>query len=274
MLRWFLQPDRLAIFGLLGLLFAFYPELFLVKAAPLTGDHLEQHYPWAYLLAQSVKEFKLPFWTPLIHCGFPLVAESQVGAFYLPNLILYFSLPFHVAYSYMNLIHWFIAGWGTYLYAKHMKLGAMPSFVAAVIFVFGSAYGGAYYNMTSLKTICWFPLVLYFLERYLEKRRWRFLAGMAILIGQSLVAGYLQMAVLTWLIFGTYALLRIFIFPENSIPWTKKALTLGALAVVAAVALILAFPQIYLTFQLAMLSNRTGLEEGYAYLGSMSPMAR
>jgi len=78
---WLFHPDRLAIFGLLGLLFAFLSDLFLVKAAPLTGDHLEQHYPWAFQLAQSLKEFKLPFWTPLIQCGFPLVAESQVGAF-------------------------------------------------------------------------------------------------------------------------------------------------------------------------------------------------
>lgn len=270
---WFLQPDRLAFLGLLGLLFVFYPDLFLVKAAPLTGDHLEQHYPWAYLLAQSVKQFTLPFWTPLIHCGFPLVAESQVGAFYIPNLLMYFFLPFHVAYSYMNLVHWFIAGWGTYLYAKQMKLGAMPSFVAAIIFTFGAAYGGAYYNMTSLKTICWFPVVLYFFERYLEKRQWRFWVGMTALIGQSIVAGYLQMAVFTWLIFGVYVLLRIIIFSEKPFPWPERVLTLSLLMLGGAAALVLALPQLLLTYQLAMMSNRTGLEEGYAYVGSMSPLA-
>ena len=268
----FNRKDGLAVLSLLGLLVLFFPDLFLVKAAPLIGDSLEQHYPWAFQLAQSLKDFKLPFWTPLIQCGFPLVAESQVGVFYLPNLILLGLLPFHVAYSYMNLLHWFIAGWGTYAYAKQMKLESMPAFVAAGVFVFGGAYGGAYYNMTSLKTICWFPVALYFLERYLENQKGRFLVGMAVVISQSLVAGYLQIAVLTWFIFGVYALLRIFIFPENSIPGTKKVLTLGALAGVTAVALILALPQIYLTFQMAMLSNRTGLAEGYAYVGSMSPM--
>lgn len=270
--NWFTIPDRLAFLGLLGLLFIFYPDLFLVKAAPLTGDHLEQHYPWAYLLAQSVKQFKLPFWTPLIHCGFPLVAESQVGAFYIPNLLMYFFLPFHVAYSYMNLVHWFIAGWGTYLYAKQMKLGAMPAFVAAIIFTFGAAYGGAYYNMTSLKTICWFPVVLYFFERYLEKRQWRFLIGMVLVIGQSIVAGYLQVAVLTWLVFGGYVIMRIFWFADERLSLMAKFRLLMIMAGVAAVSLALAFPQIYLTYQLAILSNRTGLQEGYAYIGSMSPL--
>lgn len=269
---WISHSDHLAILGLLGLLFAFYPELFLVEAAPLTGDHLEQHYPWAFQLARSLKEFKLPFWTPLIHCGFPLVAESQIGAFYLPNLLMYFFLPFHVAYSYMNLVHWFIAGWGTYLYAKQMKLGAMAAFVAAIIFTFGSAYGGAYYNMTSLKTICWFPVALYLLERYLGKGKWPFLAGLAIVIGQSIVAGYLQMAAFMGLIFALYVVVRIFIFPEQTLSWRKKGLAFFAMFLSAVGALFLAFPQLYLTFRLAMESNRTGLEEGYAYVGSMSPL--
>jgi len=257
--------------GLLGLLFVFYPDLFLVRAAPLTGDHLEQHYPWAYMLAQSIRHFKLPFWTDLIHCGFPLVAESQVGAFYLPNLLMYFYLPFHAAYSYMNLVHWFIAGFGTYLYAKKMKLGAMPAFVAAIIFTFGSAYGGAYYNMTSLKTICWFPVALYLLERYLEGYKSRWLFGLAVVVGQSMVAGYVQMAAFTWIIFAVYAVLRVLFFPDSSGGWIFRIVLLGRLVLSAVGAVGLALPQLFLTYQLAILSNRTGLEEGYAYVGSMAP---
>lgn len=264
------RKDCLAVLVFLGLLGFFYPGLFLIKTAPLIGDSIEQHYPWAFQLASSLKHFRLPFWTPLIQCGFPLVAESQVGAFYLPNLLFLGLLPFKMAYSYMNLLHWFIAGWGTYAYAKRMKLEPMGAFVAALVFVFGSAYGGAYYNMTSLKTVCWFPVALYFLEGYLEGRKKRFLFGMAVVIGQSLVAGYLQMAVLTWVMFGAYAVLRIFIFGESSFLASRKILV-GELLFSVLLVLLLALPQIYLTFQLAMTSNRTGLEEGYAYVGSMSP---
>ena len=94
--------------------------------------------------------------------------------------------------------------------------------LVVILLVAGAAYGGAYYNMTSLKTICWFPLALYFLERYLENGKRRFLVGMMLLIGQSMVAGYLQMAALTWMVFGVYAILRIFAFPEIALSWTKK----------------------------------------------------
>lgn len=268
----FYRKDNLAVIALLALLGLFYPALFLVQAAPLIGDSLQQHYPWAFQLAQSLKDFKFPFWTPFIQCGFPLVAESQIGAFYLPNLILYGLLPFQLAYSYMNLFHWFIAGWGTYLYSRQLRIESLPSFIAALVFVFGAAYGGAYYNMTSLKTICWFPVGLYFLERYLEKQKWYFLFITAFVMSQSLVAGYLQVAILTWLMFAAYAFLRVNFFSDYSARWTQKILTSAVLLLWAGVGILFASPQIYLTFQQAILSNRAELEEGYAYLGSMSPL--
>ena len=96
----------------------FYPELFWVKAAPLVNDHWEQHYPWAWLLHKTLEQGKLPFWTPLIHCGFPIAAESQIGIFYLPNLLLSLLLPFPASYAYTMLIHFMISGLGTALAAR------------------------------------------------------------------------------------------------------------------------------------------------------------
>lgn len=267
------RKDIFAFFGLLGLICFFYPELLFVISAPLTGDHLEQHYPWAFLLAQSIKAFHLPIWTNLIHGGFPIAAEGQIGIYYFPNLVLYFFLPFKMAYSYMNLFHWLLAGWGTYLYAKQIKLNSLSAFVAAIIFVFGAAYGGAFYNITSLKTVAWFPLALWLLERYFSGARLYTLLALALIVSQSLIAGYLQVAILTWMIFAIYTTLRILVFFDHPISWSKRGVIYGALLVTAVLALVFAAPQIYLTFQLAMQSNRTNLTEAYAYIGSLSPLA-
>ena len=181
--RWKAAPENLKAFlGILFLLFVFYPTLFLVRSAPLTGDHWEQHYPWAYLLSQSLHQGSLPFWTSLIQSGFPIAAESQIGIFYLPNLILYALLPFHTAYSYMNLIHFMLASWGTYAFARIIRLQPPGAFLAAVIFLFGAAFGGAYYNMTSLKTIAWFPLALFCFEQinqHLKKQNFCFKVTLA-----------------------------------------------------------------------------------------------
>lgn len=266
-----LKKNSWPYLALFAALVIFYPELFLVKAAPLAADHLEQHYPWASLLAEHVKQFHLPFWTPLIQCGFPIAAEGQIGIFYLPNLLLSLLLPFEAAYSFTPLFHFFFSGWGTYLYARKMKLEPLPAFTAAFIFVFGTAYGGAYYNITSLKTIAWFPWCLYFFESYYRGGGLRYLLLLSLAIFQALMAGYLQVAILAVAILSAVICFRLFIFHDSSA--RKRRVSLLPLGLSLGLAILLSLPQLFLTFQLAMLSNRVVSDESYAYVGSMSPVA-
>ncbi|MBI3999797.1 MAG: hypothetical protein HY351_04200, partial [Candidatus Omnitrophica bacterium] len=260
--------------ALATLLLVFYPDLFLAKSASLAGDHLVQHYPWAQLLANRSKHFELPFWTPLIHCGFPIAAEGQIGVFYLPNLILFLLLPFRWAYSYLNLFHFLLSGYGTYLYARQMKLSFLAAFVSAFIFLFGTAYGGAYYNITSLKTISWFPLTLYLFERFLEVSKWRYLFFLSLTISSALLAGYLQVAVYVIGIFFLYAGLRIFIFHgDRKVNLPQTGWRTFGLSVATLLGFLIALPQVLLTFELAIRSNRLAPSEEYAYVGSMFPFA-
>ncbi|MBP9864958.1 MAG: hypothetical protein KBC91_01000 [Candidatus Omnitrophica bacterium] len=262
------------VFLFCAVLMAFYPELWLARSAPLTCDHWEQHYPWAFSLYQFLHHFELPLWTTQIQCGFPIAAESQIGIFYLPNLILSLLLPFHAAYSYTVLIHFLIAGLGTYAYGRMMGLIRPAAFLAAFLFVFGTSYGGAYYNITSLKTLAWFPMMLWLWEKWLSETRTRWLALLALIGAQSLVAGYMQVASLGLFIFGIYALVRLGMRVWTSPDWAKLLLRLAVPAILfAMLGVLLAMPQILLTFQMAAQSNRTGTSEGYAYVGSLSPLA-
>ena len=267
------SSDVFAVFGFLALLILFYPELFIAKAASLKGDHWEQHYPWAFYMAQSLKQGIWPFWTSLIQCGFPIAAESQMGLFYLPNLLLYSFLPFQWAYAYMNLFHFFIAGLGTYLYCRKMGLTPLGAFVAGSIFVFGTGYGGAYYNITSLKTIAWFPWILWSFEVFEASLKKRYVFLTAFFISLSVLAGYLQVAVLALGIGSVYFLLRLFFFTEagKSMPFRFGVAAWMAIAIVIAV--LVSLPQLFLTAELATFSNRADLSEGYAYVGSLAPMA-
>ena len=40
-----------------------------------------------YFLSENLKQNILPFWTDKLQNGFPLFAEGQTGALYLPNII-------------------------------------------------------------------------------------------------------------------------------------------------------------------------------------------
>lgn len=259
--------------ALLVLLFVFYPELFLARSASLMGDHWEQHYPWAFLMAKSLKLGILPFWTPLIQCGFPIVAESQMGLFYLPNMVFYSLLPFRWAYAYMNVFHFCATALGTLLYARRIGLNSWGSFTAAMIFVFGAGYGGAYYNITSLKTLAWLPWVLWSFEAFYRSKRWRYAALAAGFMALAILAGYLQVAALMLFFCLLYFFFRLLFFV--SAEETGRGRLLAAFGILAALAcaLMIALPQFLLTFELSQLSNRVDLAEGYAYVGSLSPGA-
>ncbi len=260
--------------GILASLLIFYPKFFVAQSGFLVADHLWQHYPWADLLWKSVHQFKLPFWTPLIQCGFPIAAESQIGVFYPINLLLYFLLPIQWAHSYMNLIHFLLSGLGMYFYARQIGLKPVGSFIAAFLFLFGASYGGAYYSITSLKTIAWFPWGLFLFEKVYQEWKRHYFIYLSFVFAFSLIAGYMQIGILCLFMFAIYALLRVFLFPEqgknNFNFWVKMGLGLTAAGLFA---ILLALPQMWLTFKLAMLSNREGLVEEYAYVGSMFPGA-
>lgn len=266
------KKDFYCLFFLVLSLAFFYPQLLLARTAALSGDHLLQHYPWAYLFAESLRHGELPLWTDLIQMGFPITAEGQIGTFYLPNWILYLLLPFRWAYSYVNVIHFVLSGFGTYWYARQMKLDHAASFFSAFVFLFGSAFGGAFYNITSLKTIAWFPWSLFFFERYYEHGKLKYLSFLAVCLALMLLAGYLQVATLTLGIFLFYACVRIFIFSDPGLRTTAMGRSISLILTVM-IAVIFAFPQLVLTFQLALYSTRIGLSEDFTYVGSLSPIS-
>lgn len=260
----------LAIFGIILL---FYHEILLVRGAWVVGDHAEQHFPWAYLFAQTLKQGALPFWTDLIHAGFPLAAEGQVGAFYLPNLFFYGLFPVEAGYAWNIIFHLLLSAFLMIRYLKTLNLDPWAIALGTLVYMFGSTLGGAYYNITSLKVLTWFPLVLMVMDRLIasERFRWRLAWGLGILYSLQILAGYLQFAVYAMLFSLFYFAFRWFetrpISWRSLVPLVLTIFTGGVLAV------LLSMPQLWLTFDLAIRSNRAVMNEDFAYVGSYSLFA-
>lgn len=270
---WEWRRDGIFIFLIFILLVVFYPQFFLAKGAFLTADHQEQHFPWAFLFSENIKQGIIPFWTSGIQCGFPIAAEGQIGVFYPPNLLFYFFLPIKIAYAYLTLFHFLIAGWGMYVYARRNEIRRLASFLAAVLFLFGTASGGAFYNANSLKTLCWFPIALYYVDNLIERRRLKYALALGVTCGLSLLAGYLQLGIYLVGFSVLYLILRA-VFSMSAGERYAFLARLSTLAVVAlSCAFIISAWQLVLTWRLSLLSNRIGATESFAYIGSFSPLA-
>ncbi len=288
---------------LLASIFLFYPQIALLKGSLLTGDHKTQHYPWAWFLDQALSRGSFPWWTWKIHCGFPLLAEGQIGGFYPPNLVLHFLFSANLAYALNFILHLFFSGLFLILYCRQIKLSWPSAAVAALAYLYGNAFGGAYYNFTSLKTLCWFPLSLYLIERLWDRRGMRFGILLGLAFGMQLLAGYLQIAVYAIGMALAYFALRVWL-PDGSqlkeygdtyriekqtpkygdmfrirflIRYVSPhfgSRTAGAcmgLCIALTVTVLLCFPQFAATFPLSRMSGRVGLQESFAYIGSFPP---
>jgi hypothetical protein len=171
------------------------------------GDTYPYFYPQKAFLADRLKAGEFPIWNNLVGQGYPLVAESQTGVLYPPNLLLYRWLDLQTAYNVSHLLHAMIAVVGTWLLARRLGVSGIGSLLTALTFV-----GGWFPARSCLEWAmiggAWFPLVLWTVESYLQTGRRRWLAGASACVALFLLAGHFHLAFITLLATAGYVLLR------------------------------------------------------------------
>ena len=259
------KKDFLALLLIAAALFAFHFDLFTLKSAFLSGDHRDQQYPWAKFFQQEIRAGRLPWWTSQIHCGFPLLAEGQIGAFYPLNFLFFYFLPIKVAYNYIVLFQYLLGALLFYIYGRRSGLLEWPALFATLIYLFGSTQGGYfYYNYISQKVVIWLPLTLILIDRLREKRKFRDAFFLGVVFAVQIFAGYLQVAVYS-LIYSSLYFLFFWFRGKNS-----KLFFLYSAA--CALAIFFTLVQLLPTYHLSLLSSRAGTPRGLAYVGSMNPV--
>src|SRR5947208_1155015 len=131
---------------LAGLVLAFFAPLVARPRGVLYSDHsdLLAHYlPAKRFLVESWRETgEMPLWCPYSLGGMPFIHDPQVGAFYPPHWLL-LLVPLDAlgtALSWLIVLHLFLAGCGTYVWAREERLDRGPALVAAIGFLFAGKW--------------------------------------------------------------------------------------------------------------------------------------
>ena len=232
-----------------------------MKEAFIGGDYLDQFYPWSMAYSEAIKNFRFLFWTRYFHSGFPLIAEGQIGGFYPLNIIMFFLLPFKIAYNYSVILHFALGGVFTYFYSRRIGADQWGGSLSALLFCFGSAYAG----LVMMRTLVWFPLVLLLIDNFFSKRNMRFIVLAALVAGIQFLAGFIQMAAYCFIF---YILVFICGFIKYKINFCK---ILFVVLTFLGVSIIVSLPQLVLSFNLAQESSRAYASLGFALWGSIPP---
>ncbi|MBN1405133.1 MAG: hypothetical protein JW946_01285, partial [Candidatus Omnitrophica bacterium] len=241
-----------------AIVFIFLGKIIFMKEFFILGDYSLQHYPWSEAYSAAIKHFHFPFWCRYFHSGFPLMAEGQIGGFYPLNIIMFFVLPFKLAYNYSVVLHFVIAGIFAYAYTRKLGAEKWGASLSALLFCFASAYAGCFNNIATLRTLSWFPLVLLLIEYFLDTRRLHYIFIASLICGMQFLAGFMQMAIYS---FAFYMIYLLYQFRLRSFSIKERIRPIIAFLMIS---FIVALPQVLLSVPLAQASNRTGASLGFA----------
>lgn len=264
-MRIFTKHYKFILFFSVTILVFLY-SLIIMRASFLKGDNFVQFYPWMKAYSAAIKNLTFSFWIHQIQSGFPLVAEGQTGVFYPLNILIFYLLPFNLAYNYSIILHFILGGIFTYLYARKIGADQEGGYLASLIFCFGSAYAGCFYNIVSLRTLCWFGCVLYCFELFLTSKKLLFLFLAGLVSGMQYLAGFAQLAAYSYYFYLVYFIYRLI---NQKTKLSKIPFFVFFFSIISA---LIFLPQAILTYKLAVLSGRPEATLGFALWRSFMPL--
>lgn len=237
----------------------FFPPWSYSYAMPVKNnampDVITQLYPWKKIVIESWKMGQVPYWNPYQFGGNGLLAGVQAGAL-SPFNLLFFIFSFKDAWSVLILLQPLLAGVFMYMFLSSgppgtnvtQRIGNAGALIGSVSFMFCGfivtwmAYGTLAY------AVLYLPLLLYAIDRWVEKQVYWSLALITFCVPLTVFSGHVQTSMYILLTGAVYGIYRTY--------KTKGMYgVLGALAVGS----ILSLPQILPAIGLYQQSVRSGL---------------
>lgn len=212
------------------------------------SDVWNYHYPMKELLAEGLKDNELPFWTKSIGTGMPIFAEGQVGALYLPNLLLFKIFPTIWGWNLSYIVTSLLAFWGSYWLFRRWGLSSWGAIAGSVIFSYGAGMVVHYTNPPMIAAISLMPWILGVTDRIFHHPKRMDLVLLSVLVSQQILAGYFQV------VFITIVGLTVWYWSQLDTIQVKIRVVVIGLGVLFGI--MLAAPQILPTWQLVKLSSR------------------
>lgn len=169
---------------LIPLIFIVIPVLvflpyYLEGQVPGTDD-LTQFFSNRKYLTECILNGHFSQWNPYLSNGVP---QAGVATFNITNLFFLF-LPFHQAIYLFYIAFLFIGALFFYLFLKENKCSYIVSAIFAVIYECSIQINGLRRNHPSIiVAICLFPVIMYFVKKFINTRQTRWLCAGAVVAG-------------------------------------------------------------------------------------------
>lgn len=230
------------------------------------GGYQMREFMARYIAARGA----IAFWMPGILSGQPTLA-AFFGDLLYPTALLRLVLPVHVVWSWTFALHVAVAGLGTYLFLRQLKVAIIPAAIGGIAYMFAGSlltltYAGHDGRLIGSALL---PLALYFLHRGMTERRLIHFLLSGVVVALQLLSGHIQKVYYTGLVLVAYFLFLLFVElrRERSLGLAVRLCLFLAAGMVIAGALAAAQ---YLPIWANMPYAARGAERGWEYATSWS----
>jgi Bacterial membrane protein YfhO len=228
----------------------FCQDLILKEQVPFFRDLGPYFYPLRFALYESFRSGELPLWNRHMAMGFPLLAAFQSGVFYPPHLL--FLIPsFFPAIRALFILHFLIAGIGTYYLCRNWKFPTYLSIVGALLFTFGGTVVSLSNLLNHFQTAVWVPWVVLSWEKLLTSPSWKNFLTFTLITTTQFLAGSPELFVMSMVL-----VLLDGIRIRQSVPFISYGKLLSVLVAANLVVLALVMVQVLPTVELFLESRR------------------
>ena len=207
--------------------------------ASIQADAADVHYPMQHYFAARFRT-EIPFWTPYLLSGYPILANPEAEAWYPPNWPFYAVAFRPRSIEWELAVHAFLACLGAYLFFSRLGLRSSAAMLGGIAYGLSGYFAGHSSHLPVFFSAAWFPWLLWACQRAATGPLMPNLALGALAGGAMILAGYYQIAILAFagmLVFAAAGAGRA------AKGWLRAAgLWLGIVAGAAAVAAIQLLP--------------------------------
>jgi len=255
---------------LILLILAAFWRLTLLQAIPGEEDNFTFNLPYKAIFADFLKKNRLPFWSPYAAFGFPQYAQTITASFYLIDILFYRFLPLTTAFNYTLLLHLLLTAVFTFYFARSINISAEGSFLSAFTFTFCGWMLGLLGAVQNFYPLAWFPLNLFLIESYFQRRKPFYLLLLSLTLAQSILASFPQITL--YVIYGSsfYFFWRTLFSHENL---KRKIYLLSLWIAILIIAASLSAVWLFPLWEINHFAPRAkGVSLTYAQQGSFNPL--
>ncbi|MFW6189392.1 MAG: YfhO family protein [Planctomycetota bacterium] len=244
----------------------FFRNAVLLRGVFFHYDHALQNFPYRFFFARGLAKGTFPLWTSELFCGFPLFAESQANAAYPVFLLLFGFLKPEVAYNYYTVLHFAMAGVGTYALARTLSLRRSAALLAGICYMLSGPVLYHAHHTNIVVGVAWLPVLLALIELGFRRRTLPWFLGLGAGTGLTILGSQPQYTLYVGLTCAIYAGWRLFLVARSGEQRHGLLRLAGGLGAAVVIGVLLSAVQVLPTLELVARTSR-----GAAGVGGQTP---